>query len=153
MMPSSPPRRCPRTGSIALGATVSTFTVGACSPDGEPPDAQGNKIVFSIAGGGTTASGIAFTIAAHRLETAGDQKTFDDEVVYTDTARIYQARRVESGGIITDVRDPKASSPLLAFGKGHVTAAGKMAPPGDAGIDDKGHDFTVPFLLDATCAG
>jgi hypothetical protein len=73
-------------------------------------------------------------------------------VFYEDTARIYQAQRVESGGIVTDVRDPKADLPLLAFGEGHVTAKGKMSAPGDDGTDDAGHDFTIPLLLDATCA-
>jgi hypothetical protein len=150
--PASLPVSKPGTGSIAIGAAVSTFAVTACSPSGEPPDAQGNHVVFGLAGKGTTKAGVDFTVTLRRLETPGDQATFDDEVAYIDTARIYQAQRVESGGTITDVRAPKATAPMLVISMGHVAGKGRMAPPGDTGIDAKGHDFTIPLLIDATCA-
>ncbi len=144
--PDTLPVSAPGTGSIAVGATVSDLTVTACSPDGEPADPTGARITFALAGEGSTESGIAFTVSVRRRETPGKATTYDDEVLYQDTARIYQAQRVEAGGVVTDVRDEDADRPLLSFGNGHVVAKGKMGPPGDDGTLG-----TVGLLLDATC--
>ena len=97
---------CPGTGSIAVGATVSTFTVTQCSPDGEPADAAGNKVVFGMRGEGTTKSAIEFTVSVRRIETAGDQQTFSDEVFYQDTApHLGAARTARAGGPATGRRN------------------------------------------------
>jgi hypothetical protein len=144
--PATLPVSAPGSGSIAVGATVSGLTVTSCSPEGTLADETGARISFALTGEGETESGIAFTVSVRRRETPGKATTYDDEVLYQDTARIYQAQRVEADGVVTDVRDEDADRPLLSFADGHVVAKGKMGPPGDDGTLG-----TVDLLLDATC--
>jgi hypothetical protein len=143
--PSTLPVAPAGKGTIAVAAAVYSFDVTACPPP-TPPDPQSTAhIVFALAGAGRTDRGSQFTVQITRTETPGDQMTTSDEILYQDSARIYQAQRVEAGGNITDIRDPKAAEPLLHITGGHVTAKGAMGPPGDAALG------TLPVLVDAAC--
>jgi hypothetical protein len=143
--PSSLPVSPAGKGTIAVAASIYPFAVTACPPPTQPDPQTTARVVFALTGAGTTDKGIAFTVLVTRTETPGDQLTTSDEILYQDSARIYQAQRVESGGMLTDIRDPKAAGPLLQIAGGHVTAKGQMGPPGDASLG------TLPVVLDGGC--
>ena len=103
--------------------------------------------MVELTGTGTTASGAAFTVAVQRFATGTDVVTFTDTVTYSDSARILQAQRIEVNGQVSDLRDPKAASPLLRTRSRGVAAVGLAGAPGD-GPDDEG---IIGLALDATC--
>lgn len=102
---------------------------------------------MTLAGAGTTGSGVAFTIELQRFGTGTSVVTYTDTVTYADTGRILQAQRIEVGGRVTDLRDSKASTALVRTRDGGVTASGLASAPGSS-ADDGG---LIGIALDATC--
>lgn len=135
------------TGVVVVGGTTSSFAVTSCRLTPDPAEPEGARALVKLAGAGTTASGVPFTVEVQRFATGTQVITYTDTVTYTDSARILQAQRVEVGGQISDLRDPKASSSLLRTREGGLSAAGLAGGPGD-GPDDEG---IIGIALDATC--
>ncbi len=146
-VPAVPAASPQGTGTVVVGGTASFFEVTECRLEPDPSEPEGARALVSLAGVGTTASGVAFTIELQRFATGADVVTFTDTVTYADPGRILQAQRIEVKGQVTDLRDPKATSPLVRPRSGGVTAAGLASAPGD-GPDDGG---IIGLALDATC--
>lgn len=146
-IPDLPAPSSAGSGSVVVGGTTGSFTVTSCRLEPDPADPVSARVVVAVAGVGTTASGVAFTIEVQRFATGDDVVTFTDTVTYSDTARILQAQRIEVGGQVTDLRDPKAATSLVRTRKDGVTASGLASAPGD-GADDGG---LMGLALDATC--
>lgn len=146
-IPDLPARAPAGSGSLVVGGTTGSFTVTSCRLEPDPADPVSARVVVAVAGVGTTASGVAFTIEVQRFATGDDVVTFTDTVTYADTARILQAQRIEVRGQVTDLRDAKATASLVRTRKDGVTASGLASAPGD-GADDGG---LMGLALDATC--
>lgn len=104
-------------------------------------------MLITLAGAGTTGSGLAFTIELQRFATGTEVVTFTDTVTYADPGRILQVQRIEVRGQVTDLRDPKATSSFVRTRSNGVTATGLASAPGDRS-DDGG---LIGLALDATC--
>ncbi|MFZ6004020.1 MAG: hypothetical protein ACOYXM_08815 [Actinomycetota bacterium] len=135
------------TGVVVVGGTTSSFAVTACRLEPDPAEPAGARTLVTLEGAGTTGSGVAFTIELQRFATGTDVVTFTDTVTYSDTARILQAQRIEVGGQVTDLRDPKAATSLVRTRSDGVSAAGLASAPGD-GPDDGG---LIGLALTASC--
>lgn len=146
-VPSVPPASPKGTGAVVVGGTTSSFTITSCRLEPDPAAPAGARSLVDLDGAGTTSSGVPFTVEVQRFATGTDVITYTDTVTYTDAARILQAQRIEVGGQVTDLRDPKASSALLRLRDNGLSAAGLAGGPGD-GPDDEG---IIGLALDATC--
>lgn len=146
-VPGLPAAPATSTGVVVLGGTTSSFAVTTCRLEPDPAEPEGARALISLEGAGTTGSGVAFTVEAQRFATGTEVVTYTDTVTYSDAARILQAQRIEVGGQVTDLRDPKAATALLRTQAGGVTAAGLAGAPGD-GPDDEG---IIGLALTATC--
>lgn len=146
-IPPAPPASAAGTGVVVIGGTTSSFAVTACRLEPDPAEPEGARALVSMQGAGTTGAGVEFTVEAQRFATGADVVTYTDTVTYTDAARIIQAQRIEVGGQVTDLRDPRASTSLLRTRAAGLTAAGLAGAPGD-GPEDQG---IVGLALDATC--
>lgn len=135
------------TGVVVVGGTSSSFAVTSCQLEPDPAAPAAARAMVTIAGAGTTASGVAFTIEVQRFATGTDVVTFTDTVTYADSGRILQAQRIEVNGEVTDLRDQGAASALLRTRAGGVSAAGLAGPPGGSASDEG----LVGLALDATC--
>lgn len=146
-IPAPPSPSAAGSGVVVVGGTTSSFAVTACRLEPDPAAPEAARALVELTGAGTTASGVAFTVEVQRFATGSEVVTYTDTVTYTDSARILQAQRIEVNGQVSDLRDPKASSPLLRTRSGGVAAAGLAGAPGD-GPDDDG---VVGVAVDATC--
>jgi hypothetical protein len=140
------PESAPGAGAIALGAIVFEFRVVRCEPEPAADAAAKARRLFSLEGEGKGREDVPFTITITRYESEAAEKTFSDNITYRDNARIFQAQRIEVGGVVNDPRDPDATTPLLSIDGTHVTGAGPFAAPGDPA--DVG---VVPGRVDARC--
>lgn len=138
------PRSAPGRGAVAFGQDVYEFTVSSCVPTPNDDEPEAARTLFQLDGKGT-ARGNAFTISVRRFQTKTTATTFTDTITYRDTARVFQAQRVEVDGGVTDPRDPNAATPLLQIDDAHVSASGLFGAPGN----DTG---AIAGRLDATCA-
>lgn len=146
-MPDVPDPAPAGTGVIVVGGTASSFAVTTCRLEPDPAAPAGARALVTLSGAGTTGSGVAFTVELQRFATGTGVVTYTDTVTYTDSGRILQAQRIEVNGQVTDLRDPKAATPLVRTGAGGVTASGLASAPGD-GPDDGG---LIGLALSATC--
>lgn len=135
------------TGVVVVGGTSSSFAVSSCRLEPDPASPAAARAMVELAGAGTTASGVAFTIEVQRFATGTDVVTFTDTITYTDSARILQVQRIEVNGEVTDLRDTRAASALLRTRADGVSAAGLAGPPGGSASDEG----LVGLALDATC--
>lgn len=135
------------TGVIVVGGITSSFAVTACRLEPDPAAPAGARALVTLTGAGTTGSGVAFTVELQRFATGTGVVTYTDTVTYADSGRILQAQRIEVNGQVTDLRDPKAATPLVRTRAGGVTASGMASGPGD-GPDDGG---LIGLALDASC--
>lgn len=125
-----------------------SFSVDSCALAPDPAEPEAARALLSLAGSGTTSSGVPFTVEAQRFATTVNEvTTFTDTVSYTDSARILQAQRIEVNGQVNDLREPDATTPLLRASGQALTASGLAGAPGD-GADAEG---IVGFALAATC--
>lgn len=142
------PRPSPAgTGVVVVGGTTSSFAVTSCRLEPDSAQPEGARALVELDGAGTTGSGVPFTIEVQRFATGTDVITYTDTVTYSDAGRILQAQRIEVAGQVTDLRDPKAASPLIRTRAGGLSAAGLAGGPGD-GPEDEG---IIGLALDATC--
>ena len=132
---------------IVVGGATSSFAITACRLEPDPAEPEGARSLVELDGAGTTSSGVPFAVEVQRFATGTAVITYTDTVTYSDAGRILQAQRIEVGGQVTDLRDPKASSALLRVRAGGLSAAGLAGGPGD-GPDDEG---IIGIALDATC--
>lgn len=146
-VPDIPAPSPPGTGVIVVGGTSSSFAVTTCRLEPDPAQPPAARALIELDGAGTTGSGVPFTIEVQRFATGTDVVTYTDTITYADAARILQAQRVEVGGQVTDLRDPRAATALLRTRDGGVSAAGLAGGPG-GGADDDG---LIGLALDATC--
>lgn len=146
-VPAVPPPSPDGSGVVVVGGTTSSFAVTACRLEPDPAEPEGARSLVTVAGAGTTGSGVAFTVELRRFATGTDVVTYTDTVTYSDAGRILQAQRIEVGGQVTDLRDPKAATSLLRMRSNGVTASGLASAPGD-GPDDGG---IIGLAVDATC--
>jgi hypothetical protein len=146
-VPDVPGESRPGTGVIVVGGTTSSFAVTECQLEPDPAAPTGARALVALKGAGTTGSGVAFTVELQRFATGTGVVTYTDTVSYADAGRILQAQRIEVNGQVTDLRDPKAATPLVRTRSGGVTARGLASAPGD-GPDDGG---LIGLALDATC--
>jgi hypothetical protein len=146
-VPAVPPPSSSGTGVVVIGGTTSSFAVTSCRLEPDPAEPEGARALVELDGAGTTGSGLPFTIEVQRFATGTQVITYTDTVTYADAGRILQAQRIEVGGQVSDLRDPKASSALLRLRGNGVSAAGRAGAPGD-GPDDEG---IIGIALDATC--
>jgi hypothetical protein len=146
-VPDIPAPAATGTGVVVVGRTSSSFAVTSCllTPDPTAPTAA--RAMVELAGAGTTASGVPFTIEVQRFATGADVVTFTDTVTYADSGRILQAQRIEVNGEVTDLRDARAATALLRTRADGVSAAGLAGPPGGSATDDG----LIGIALDATC--
>jgi hypothetical protein len=135
------------TGVVVLGGATSSFAVTSCRLEPDPAVPAAARTMVELAGAGTTASGVTFTIEVQRFATGTDAVTFTDTVTYADSGRILQAQRIEVNGEVTDLRDARAATALLRTRAGGVTAAGLAGPPGGSATDEG----LIGLALDATC--
>jgi hypothetical protein len=146
-IPTVPAPSAAGQGAIVVGGTTSSFAVTSCRLEPDPAQPEGARALVELDGAGTTAAGVPFTVEVQRFATGTEVITYTDTVTYTDAGRILQAQRIEVGGQVSDLRDPKASSALLRLRSGGLSAAGRAGGPGD-GPDDDG---IIGIALDATC--
>lgn len=135
------------TGVVVVGGTSSSFAVSECRLEPDPAAPAAARALVAVKGAGTTGSGVAFTVELQRFATGTGVVTYTDTVTYSDGGRILQAQRIEVNGQVTDLRDPKAATPLVRTRDGGVTASGLASAPGD-GPDDGG---LIGLALDASC--
>jgi hypothetical protein len=135
------------TGVVVAGGTSSSFAVTSCQLEPDPAAPAAARAMVLLAGAGTTASGVPFTVDVQRFATGTDVVTFTDTVTYADSGRILQAQRIEVNGEVTDLRDARAATALLRTRADGVTAAGLAGPPGGSATDEG----LIGLALDATC--
>lgn len=135
------------TGVVVVGGTSSSFAVTSCRLEPDPAAPTAARAMVEVAGAGTTASGVAFTIEVQRFATGTGVVTFTDSITYSDSARILQAQRIEVNGEVTDLRDERAATALLRTRADGVSAAGLAGPPGTGSADEG----LIGLALDATC--
>jgi len=146
-VPDVPGESPPGTGVVVVGGTTSSFAVTDCRLEPDPAAPAGARALVALKGAGTTGSGVAFTVELQRFATGTGVVTYTDTVTYADGGRILQAQRIEVNGQVTDLRDPRAATPLVRTRAGGVTASGLASAPGD-GPDDGG---LIGLALDASC--
>lgn len=146
-VPDVPAPSAAGTGAVVVGGTTSSFAVTACSLEPDPVAPVGARAIVELAGSGTTGSGVPFTIELQRFATGTDVVTYTDTITYADSGRILQAQRIEVNGLVTDLRDEDATTPLLRTRVDGVSAVGLAGPPGTVA----GGEGIVGFALDATC--
>ncbi|MGE3621512.1 MAG: hypothetical protein AB7L84_13715 [Acidimicrobiia bacterium] len=134
-------------GVVRLGGDELELAVTACAPEGDPTQPEAARPLFTLAGEGTTAAGQAFTVSVQRFVTGVTVRTFTDTITYEDPGQVLQAQRVEVNGVVTDLRDAAARTPLLQIRAGGVAAQGLAGPPGSAA----GMPGLVGLALDASC--
>lgn len=145
--PAAPEPSPSGTGVVIVGGAASPFEVKECRLQPDPSEPEGARTLVAVAGAGTTERGVAFTVEVQRFATGTDVQTFTDTVVYSDTARILQAQRIEVSGQVTDLRDPDATSALLRLRSDGVSLSGLASGPGD----DQEAGGLIGLALDATC--
>lgn len=146
-LPEVPPASPTGTGVLVVGGSTSSFSVSECQLEPDPAAPAGARAIVELAGAGTTRSGVAFTVEVQRFATGTDVVTYTDTITYTDSGRILQAQRIEVNGLVTDLRDEDATTPLLRTRADGVSAVGLAGPPGEAA----GGEGLVGLALDATC--
>lgn len=145
--PAVPAPSPPGTGVVVVGGSTSSFAVTSCRLEPDPSEPVAARAMAVLVGEGTTGSGVPFTVEVRRFATGTDVVTFTDTVTYTDGGRILQAQRIEVNGQVTDLREPRAATPLVRTRGDGLSAAGLAGPPG-GGADDEG---IIGIALDATC--
>jgi hypothetical protein len=143
--PDVPAPSAPGTGVVVLGELSSSFEVTECRLEAA---AEGPSELLHVAGAGTRANGVPFSVEVVRSSSEEAEETFTDLITYTDTARILQVQRSETGGEVTDLRDPGASGTLLRVRPDGLAAAGIAGPPGTRAPEGPG---LVGLAVDATC--
>ena len=136
------------TGVVVIGELSSSFAVTECEL-AAPADGTAEGQLLRLTGNGTRANGVPFSVEVERSVVESDDATaFTDLITYVDSARILQAQRSETGGEITDLRDPDARTPLLRVRDDGLSATGIAGPPGTSAPKGPG---LVGLALDATC--
>ncbi len=123
-------------GQIAqLSLDVVTCAISPdATPDGEVP---AELLAATIAG--ATEDGTELNVDVRRFRSQGASPTITDTItiVFGDPDapdRALVAQRFEVDGVVSDLRDPGATDPLLVVGPGGFEGRGLFAPPG-AGVD------------------
>ncbi len=143
--PDAPAPSPPGTGVVVIGEIGSSFEVTECQLEPAPEDPSH---LLHVRGEGTRANGVPFSVEVVRTTTGEADETFTDLITYLDTARILQVQRSETGGEVTDLRDPGASGTLLRVRPDGLSATGIGGPPGTSAPEGPG---LVGVALDATC--
>lgn len=107
----------------------------AAAPEGDEPVRQ-----VAAEATGQRADGRALLLEVSRFVAPGDATTITDTVTVTEgpadrPARVLQAQRFEVDGLVSDGREPGATSPLLQVGDATVEGSARFAPPGNFADD------------------
>jgi hypothetical protein len=144
--PSPPAASSAGTGVVLIGELPASFEVTECDLDSGETGATGQ--LLHLAGAGSRANGVPFTVEAVRSASEDAAEAFTDLITYADTARILQVQRSEVAGEVTDLRDPDARGTLLRVRPDGLSATGIAGPPGTSAPEGPG---LVGLALDATC--
>lgn len=162
-VPLSPPESVIRTDvqrpadgelRIVLGRQIDlVLPVVSCErdPDAEPVD-QVPVALLDIRAEGRDAEDRPVVVDVTRFRSTGAATTITDTVTVLvgtedDPVTALVAQRFELNGLVTDGRDPDATSPLLLLSASEVRADGLFAAPGDF-ADDGGR---VEGIVRAAC--
>ena len=134
-------------GMIDLEITTCTIDLDA-EPDGQVP-----AELLGVSAIGETDDGTTVNLDVRRFRSVGASPTITDTVtiVFGDPdapERALVAQRFEVDGLVSDIRDPDARSPLLVVGPGGFEGRGLFAAPG-ADVEDGG---AVEGVVRGTCA-
>jgi hypothetical protein len=147
--PSSLPEAAAGAGTLIVDGVTYEFDVSNCEFGSTDGAERGVPIVlFSLEGTGIGPGDEPLTVTVTRVFAAGDTDTFTDSVVLRQPGLnfLVQADRSESDGLIIDLRDPTATSPMLKLGDQHVTGTGTFGSRGSTADDP-----TLPGTLSAGC--
>jgi hypothetical protein len=131
---------------VLIGELPASFEVTECDLDSGEAGATGQ--LLHLAGAGSRANGVPFTVEVVRSTSEDAAEAFTDLITYADTARILQVQRSEVAGEVTDLRDPDARGTLLRVRPDGLSATGIAGPPGTSAPEGPG---LVGLALDATC--
>lgn len=125
-----------------------------CSIDLEAePDGQMPAELLGVSATGETDDGTTVALDVRRFRSEGASPTITDTVTLAfgdpeAPERVLVAQRFEVDGLVSDIRDPDADSPLLVVGPGGFEGRGLFAAPG-ADVEDGG---AVEGVVRGTCA-
>lgn len=136
--PSSLPEAEPGVGTLVVDGVTYEFDVTACDFGTIDGATRGEPVeLFSLDGTGVGPGDEGFTVRVERVFVAGDTDTYSDLVVLHQPGNhfLVEASRSDSDGLIIDLRDPEARSPMLKLGDSHVTGSGSFGSRGGTADD------------------
>ncbi len=134
----------PATGEAVLalgGDDPLPLEVTACAVDDRVPGGPEPLAQVAATAEGVDADGRPVVVEVRRFAQQAAALTITDTVDVVvgdpdDPDRALRAQRFELDGVVSDGRDPSATSPLLRVGRdGAVSARGVFAPPGAFAAD------------------
>lgn len=134
-------------GMIDLEITSCTIDLDA-EPEGQVP-----AELLGVSANGEMDDGTIVSLDVRRFRSMGASPTITDTVTIAfgdpeSPDRALVAQRFEVDGLVSDLRDPDATSPLLVVGPGGFEGRGLFAAPG-ADVEDGG---AVEGVVRGTCA-